>query len=159
MRYFSTVLICFSFSLMNQRDPNGYWSGSEVREAQYIYVAFCELASAVLDYCEGTTMRQPLSPDSYTRQNWGGTILYYSLVHTARLLVFLSCGDFPTRHDSLLKCFNPLEKPVSTDWLKKFLSVGGDNTKQSAKKVSFGELLEFWSSRPNANREVVSDLG
>jgi hypothetical protein len=44
---------------MNQRDPNGYWSGSEAREAQHIYVAFCELASAVLDYCEGTTMRQP----------------------------------------------------------------------------------------------------
>ena len=151
-------------SFMNQRDPNGYWSGSEAREAQYIYVAFCELASAILDYCEGTTMRQPLSPDShswerkgYTRQNWGGTILYYSLVHTARLLVFLSCGDFPTSHNSLLKCFNPLEKPVSTDWLKKFLSVDDDNTKQSCKNVSFGELVEYWSSRPNANRDVVSE--
>jgi hypothetical protein len=41
--------------------------------------------------------------------------------------------------------------------LKRFLSAGGGDTKQSSKKVGFGELLEYWSSRPNANREVVSE--
>ena len=42
-----------------------------------------------------------------------------------------------TSHNLLLKCFNPLEKPVSTDRLKRFLSIGGANTKQSSKKGQF----------------------
>ena len=33
--------------------PNIYWHDSQEHEAQYLYVAFCELASAMLDYSEG----------------------------------------------------------------------------------------------------------
>lgn len=147
---------------MNRQDPNTYWSGSVEREAQYLYVAFCELASAVFDYCEGVTMQSALAHELYrwerkgdTRQNWSGTVLYYSLVHTARLLVFLACGDFPTRHSSLGDCFNSERDPVRTAWLRGFLKDGGDHSNQVSTTVSFAELFEYWSSYRTADRQVV----
>jgi hypothetical protein len=148
--------------------PNIYWHDSQEREAQYLYVAFCELASAMLDYCEGATMR--LSPSDelhhcgrsrdaayYTRQNWAGTVLYYSLVHTARLLVFLACGDFPKAHGPLGLCFDDTKKkPLSTDWLRGFLGEDIDKSNRVSTEVSFANLLEYWSV-PNSDRDVVPE--
>jgi hypothetical protein len=149
-------------TVMNRHDPNSYWSGSQAREAQYLYVAFCELACAVFDYCEGARMQSPLSDESHlwewrggTRQSWAGTVLYYSLVHTARLLVFLACGDFPTAHALLGHCFDPVKDSVSTTWLRGFLRDGGDNNNQVSMRVSFAKLLEYWSSHATADCEDV----
>lgn len=147
--------------------PTIYWHDSQEREAQYLYVAFCELASAMLDYCEGATMRLPPSDELhhwgrsrdaayYTRQNWAGTVLYYSLVHTARLLVFLACGDFPKGHSPLGLCFDPAKKPVSTDWLAGFLGEDTDKRNKTSTRVSFANLLEYWSV-PNLDRDVVPE--
>jgi hypothetical protein len=154
------------FQKIDVIDPNSYWHDSREREAQYLYVAFCELASAVLDYCEGATMRSAPCHDLhhrerrrdaayYTRQNWAGTVLYYSLVHTARLLVFLACGDFPKGHGQLGQCFDPAGQPAPATWLGGLLDENAQKKKRS-RTVSFANLREFWSA-PNSDHDVVSE--
>jgi len=101
------------------RESNEYWRQSAEHSSQRLYVAFCELASAALDYSEGVSNR----PNN-ERSNWASTALYYSIVHSARLLVFLPLGDFPTAHNKLSDCFRrDGERYARTDWLNAFLRV------------------------------------
>src|SRR5258708_25963353 len=88
----------------SHQEANEYWSQGPDQTSQRLYVAFCELASAALDYSEGVKTRFEIESND-ERSNWASTALYYSIVHSARLLVFLPIGDFPTRHDHLANCF------------------------------------------------------
>lgn len=104
-------------------ESNEYWGQAPEKNSQRLYVAFCELASAALDFSEGARTRFDVARND-ERSNWASTALYYSIVHSARLLVFLPFGDFPTRHDLLASCFK-LEggESVRTNWLNAFLRV------------------------------------
>lgn len=125
-------------------DPSVYWSASSTRESQRLYVCFCELASAALDYAEGhSLLRRDERRHGAARLNWAGTAFYYSLVHSARFLVFSAVGDFPTQHNRLSQAFcDRSPGPVSTNWLGEFLSAPKNWTTQ----VGFKALSTHWAT-------------
>jgi hypothetical protein len=67
---------------------NEYWEQDSASSDQKFYTAFCILASACSDYAVGTELRLR------KKLNWACTVLYYSLVHAARLICFVETGDF-----------------------------------------------------------------
>lgn len=110
-----------------------------------MYVSFCELAAAALDYAEGLSLlRRDERRQGAARLNWAGTAFYYSLVHSARFLVFTAVGDFPTQHTLLAKAFRSSESTgVATDWLKSFAPcVHG----RYVDKVTLKQLVNYWSA-------------
>jgi len=124
--------------------PSEYWNCSETRKAQRLYVSFCELAASALDYAEGLRLlRRDERRQGAARLNWAGTAFYYSLVHSARFLIFTAVGDFPTQHNKLAQAFSTSHSgTVSTDWLKSFASNGN----VSSAKIGFEHLVDYWSS-------------
>jgi hypothetical protein len=139
-----------------QQHSNEYWSQSPEQTSQWLYVAFCELASAALDFSEGARTRFDVARND-ERSNWASTALYYSIVHAARLLVFLPFGDFPTRHDQLASCFQ-LEGAESTrtNWLNAFLRVSAFRFRRDLRHVRYSteiapvNLYEAW-------RHIIAD--
>lgn len=99
---------------------NTYWRESSERVSQHWYVSFCLLMFAVQDYLTGVFLKQS------GNINWAVTCHYYSMVHTGRLLSFITVGDFPTRHGALRSLFpfprnrhcSGESNPISFDWLK-----------------------------------------
>jgi hypothetical protein len=130
---------------LSRQESNEYWSQTPVRTSQRLYVAFCELASASLDYSEGVRNRLGAEPKD-ERSNWASTALYYSLVHSARLLVFLPFGDFPTRHDYLADCFQrDADRSVRTAWLNGFLHVRRElRHRRYSTEVTPANLYGYW---------------
>lgn len=131
-------------------ESNEYWSQSPEQTSQRLYVAFCELASASLDYSEGVRTRFEVQPND-ERSNWASTALYYSIVHSARLLIFLPFGDFPTRHDHLADCFQrDGDQSVKTTWLNGFLRVSAFRFRQDLRHRRYSteatpqKLYGYW---------------
>ena len=138
-------------------DPLDYWREIPERRAQQLYVAFSEFASSCLDYCEGCkVLREAVASDG--RLNWASTILYYALVHSARLLVFLAFGDFPTNHKQLANCFEDGGGDVRTNWLDGFAHPPRGPYRAS---VTFTRLCDFWSiaGQPEAVTRSLARMG
>jgi hypothetical protein len=130
-------------------EPNDYWLAAEERRSQHLYIAFCEFASAALDYCEGGRLLE--GPES-ARLNWAATALYYSLVHSSRFAVFMAVGDFPTSHAALARSFDPHTTQVPrTNWLRGFLA-NEAATEDCCTCASFEKLCAFWSQHVNADK-------
>jgi len=125
--------------------PSEYWNSSQTRKAQRLYISFCELAAAALDYAEGLSLlRRDARRQGAARLNWAGTAFYYSLVHSARFLIFTAVGDFPTQHNKLAQAFSESHSgTVSTDWLKSFATSA---TVQYTTTISLEQLVDYWSS-------------
>jgi len=135
----------------SQSESNEYWSQKPEQTSQRLYVAFCELASACLDYSEGVRTRLQVEPND-ARSNWASTALYYSIVHSARLLVFLPFGDFPTSHAYLADCFQPdSDHGVRTSWLNGFLRVSAHRFRPALRhrryttEVFPASLYSYWT--------------
>lgn len=133
-----------STSTISTARPREYWDSTQTRKAQRLYVSFCELAAAALDYAEGLSLlRRDTRRQGAARLNWAGTAFYYSLVHSARFLIFTAVGDFPTQHNQLADAFSKSRSgTVSTDWLKRFAP---SPTVHYTTKVNFEEVVEFWA--------------
>src|SRR5579862_4697387 len=139
------------------------WLVSQERQSQFLYVAFCEYASTVLDLCEGESIIRSTSTSS-VRQNWAATVLYYSLVHSGRLTVFMGAGDFPTRHHELPRCFDEnWNGVVRLDWLSEFLRddatrFGRQDAEQN-RSALFSGLLEQWEGilRNSVSRDSIKE--
>ena len=95
--------------------PNEYWEHDDASRDQKFYTAFCILASACSDYAVGAELRL------HKKLNWACTVLYYSLVHAARLICFVETGDFPTGHNQLGKLFMCGSWRVGNSWVKRKL--------------------------------------
>jgi hypothetical protein len=124
--------------------PSEYWNACEARKSQRLYISFCELAAATLDYAEGLSLlRRDERRQGAARLNWAGTAFYYSLVHSARFLIFTAIGDFPTQHGQLPRAFSTEPAGTfSTSWLKSFAPTqAGQYTAKSHSE----QLVEFWS--------------
>src|SRR5258706_303405 len=124
--------------------PSEYWNISQARRDQRLYISFCKLAAAALDYAEGLSLlRRDERRQGSARLNWAGTAFYYSLVHSARFLIFTAVGDFPTQHNRLPKAFSKTPfSAVSTDWLKSFAPTPAG---QYTTMVSLEQLVDYWS--------------
>jgi hypothetical protein len=109
-----------------------------------MYISFCELAAAALDYAEGLSLlRRDERRQGAARLNWAGTAFYYSLVHTARFLIFTAAGDFPTAHNKLGQVFSESNSGgVSTNWLNSFAA---SPTVHYTTKISLEHLVGYWS--------------
>jgi hypothetical protein len=79
--------------------PWDYWRTDDLRRDQCFYVGFALLASGLNDYAVGRDLH--LSK----KLSWSASAYYYSMVHSARLALFLVFGDFPTGHGPLANCF------------------------------------------------------
>lgn len=100
---------------------NTYWQESPQRVSEHWYISFCLMASAIQDFLSGSVLR-----DS-GNLNWAVTCRYYSMVHTGRLLSFITVGDFPTQHRSLQDIYDGDAmqiRPVGFDWLSRFPGSG-----------------------------------
>ena len=99
--------------------PNQYWVNNDRTRDQQFYTAFCILVSACSDYAVGTTLQRD------NRLNWACTALYYSLVHAARLIIFVDTGDFPTSHADLGTLFidGELATNRKNTWIKSSLGL------------------------------------
>jgi hypothetical protein len=130
--------------------PSEYWEATLATQAQRLYVSFCELASGALDYAEGLSLlRRDERRQGAARLNWAGTAFYYSLVHSARFLVFTAIGDFPTRHDKLAQVFGPADQgEVQTNWLQSFASG------QRGCSATLSQLSAFWAAGADDQRAV-----
>ena len=95
--------------------PNEYWEHNSASSDQKFYAAFCILASACSDYAVGTALRLR------KKLNWACTVLYYSLVHAARLTCFVETGDFPTGHKELGDLFSQGSLTVRSSWVNRRL--------------------------------------
>ncbi|MHC9539382.1 MAG: hypothetical protein AB9903_07655 [Vulcanimicrobiota bacterium] len=102
-------------------DSNEYWQGSDELIAQKFYITLCQLISGSLDYALGCYLRD--------REilSWSVTASYYSMVHFARMIIFIAKGDFPKGHDLIGNFFsadgnflNKKKKPIQR-WLSGFL--------------------------------------
>lgn len=95
--------------------PNEYWEHDDAASDQKFYASFCILASACSDYAVGVELR-------FRRKlNWACTVLYYSLVHAARLMCFVETGDFPTGHNELGELFRRGVRTVHSSWVSRRL--------------------------------------
>jgi len=135
--------------------PSEYWNSTQTRKAQRLYVSFCELAAAALDYAEGLSLlRRDARRQGAARLNWAGTAFYYSLVRSARFLIFTAVGDFPIKHNQLADAFSKSRSgTVSTDWLRSFAP---SPTVRYATKVNLEEVVDYWAR--GASREEMEAL-
>lgn len=95
--------------------PNEYWEHDDASRDQKFYTAFCMLVSSCSDYAVGADLKLRKN------LNWACTVLYYSLVHAARLICFVETGDFPTGHKELGELFRLGSQRVGNSWVKKKL--------------------------------------
>lgn len=113
---------------------NKYWSQSPDKIAQKFYTTLCLYTSASLDFGVGIDLKDR------DILNWSVTASYYSILHSARMIVFAAVGDYMMNHTKISDFFSP-NNPVNrenkyyTNWLKKF--------KKDFDKHIDGEKAEF----------------
>ena len=120
---------------------NIFWNASHERTAQKFYLTLCLYISAVSDLAVGLDLKDQ------KKLNWSTTASYYSIVHSARMIIFAAVGDYPTQHNKISDLFtgNPSSGrrngsssyEFSTDWLSKF-------TKDNAIRSNF-KLEDMYS--------------
>lgn len=106
-----------------------FWRRDQTHIDQKFYSGFCILMSACLDYATGI--------DLYAQRklNWAATTMYYSMIHSGRLVCLLSVGDFPTGHSQLGQLFARGETRGGT-WLnaykrKRFIDLRNEDFENS----------------------------
>jgi len=95
--------------------PSEYWEQDDASRDQKFYTAFCMLVAACSDYATGVKLQRQKT------LNWSCTVLYYSLVHAARLICFMDTGDFPIKHNQLSDLFSNGHLSSGQTWIGKKL--------------------------------------
>jgi hypothetical protein len=84
-------------------DSNIFWNETDERRLQKLYVALCLFISAASDFAVGIDLKNS------GKLNWSTTASYYSIFHSARLIIFLALGNYPKSHNiSQLFAQNPI---------------------------------------------------
>ncbi len=91
-----------------------FWNEDNRKRDQMFYVAFCILASVLGDYATARDL------EKHCKYDWGIAAYYYSILHSLRLLCFISTGDFPTSHSNLAQLFMGSAAPRDS-WLQKLI--------------------------------------
>ncbi|MEB3219764.1 MAG: hypothetical protein VKN72_26495 [Nostocales cyanobacterium 94392] len=117
--------------LFSQFESNKFWyePNNNERIAHRLYVALCLYISAASDFAVGLDLKNS------GKLNWSTTASYYSILHSARLIIFLAIGDYPSKngHKSISNLFagkpNPdrADKYYVGDWLEKFANIRFSN--------------------------------
>ncbi len=119
---------------MRYGEPNEFWESNDRYRDEKFYTAFCILVSACSDYAAGIKLKRQ------NNLNWACTVLYYSLVHAARLMCFVQTGDFPRQHNELGDLLSQRRR-----------TVGGGNT-------WIGKELQRYVSKYDIEVEPVTEF-
>ena len=117
-----------------------YWCTSPNKKAQKFYTTLCLYISAVLDFSVGHDLK-----DSY-KLNWSTTASYYSMVHSARMIVFAAIGDYPKDHKPLVEQLfggKATKNGIRCDFLEKPTN-DKDNLKKTD-RIKLDELAQHYS--------------
>lgn len=101
-------------------ESNKYWMQNDDKRYQRFYIAFCLLNSAIFDYSVGLDLK------TQKKLNWSASCFYYSMVHCARLLLFIPFGNYPCSHSGMISYLENNANHVTFNWLDDFLN----NTKE-----------------------------
>lgn len=128
---------------INDLTSNQYWNQSPQRKIQKFYIAFCLLNSAIFDYSVGLDLKEQ------SKLNWSASCFYYSMVHCARLLVYIPLGNFPTGHKKIINFLNipgnPREIKQRFDWLNTFLSNGERDNIYLSEEYSQAHFYNYYT--------------
>lgn len=131
-----TILMDFS-----QFKSNKFWCESDERQAQKLYVALCLYISAASDFAVGIDLK-----NNY-KLNWSTTASYYSIFHSARLIIFLAIGDYPQQdgHKKIKDLFTGIDNTnrFSANWLKKLARNAGFQS-SSEDKFTLAQLCSYY---------------
>jgi|GEM_PF-1656939 hypothetical protein len=125
-----------------------FWNRDEARRDQMLYTAFCLVEAGLLNYALGRFLARRNVYD------WASTSLYYSLLYSARLIIFLGVGDFPLGHSHIGALFTESEikdKAWFRDLAKKVdPELGSLNPRQTFQKdVLSSRLLSRGATQQN----------
>lgn len=130
-----------------------FWSG-ERRADQMFYVAFCILSTALTDYAAARELEESRKYD------WAIVAYYYAMVHSARLLCFVTVGDFPKRHDSLYRLFKePTEEVGGDSWLKSLLEDFLEAERADKSNECTNESSSVRNRGENEYQQIMRNLG
>lgn len=136
----------------SQFKSNKFWCESDERQAQKLYVALCLYISAASDFAVGIDLK------NHSKLNWSTTASYYSIFHSARLIIFLAVGDYPQKngHQDIKDVFTGIDNAnlFSGNWLKKSARNAGF---QSSREDEFtlAQLCSYYKDClqfPNSDR-------
>jgi hypothetical protein len=119
-----------------------YWLQNDETIAQKFYISLCLLISAASDLAVALQLR-----DS-NKLNWSATAGYYSMVHGSRLILFMGCGDFPTRHEGLVDFFSD-GHDLQFNWFRNYDKAHSQNSNRNRSPIGIGELSTYYSSALN----------
>lgn len=130
---------------------NQYWNQSDELIAQKFYIIQCLYISAASDYAVGLQLKDT------NKLNWSTTASYYSIVHSARLIIFAAVGDFPTQHNVLSNLFAGNNRRLTPDWLKRFAS---NYPRDNAATFSHQELCKHYREALNLRQaeELIGNI-
>ncbi|HEY9692444.1 MAG TPA: hypothetical protein V6D15_09575 [Oculatellaceae cyanobacterium] len=130
---------------------NIFWNNSHEKQAQKFYIALCLYGSAAYDFTVSIDLR------TQQKLNWSITTSYYSIVHSARLIIFDAVGDYPKNHNNLSKFFVKKEE-IIVDWLNHF-ALSQDGTKVEENKITLPKVVEYYEKilgLEDANKSLES---
>lgn len=122
---------------------NIYWAQNEEKKAQKFYITLCIYISAVSDYFIGLDLKEQ------GKLNWSVMASYYSIVHSARMIIFAIIGDYPKQHNKLSSLFNQKvnsEKNFKCNWLQSFDSYYSKRS-NSTSEISLSELIRHYAGK------------
>lgn len=134
---------------MMDRVASRFWDQNAAHMDQKFYSGFCILMSACSDYTIGVDLYQE------RKLNWAATTMYYSLIHSGRLVCFLSIGDFPTGHGQLGQLFARGETKGGS-WLdaykkKRFIDLGNERVEN---RFALSEIHQVLRNMGVASRSI-----
>jgi hypothetical protein len=123
---------------------NRYWAQNPERIAQKFYVTLCLYISAVSDFGVGLDLKDD------GKLNWSTTASYYSIVHSARMIIFAAIGDYPQSHADISRLFaGRSQRGVQPNWLENFKRNFSQGINGQQVKFTLDELSRYY-------REVLS---
>ncbi|MEA5516143.1 hypothetical protein [Nodularia sp. UHCC 0506] len=139
----------------SQFQSNQFWYQSDERQAQKLYVALCLYISAASDFAVGIDLK------NNDKLNWSTTASYYSILHSARLIIFLAVGDYPQQngHEDIRNLFRGQNRSGNTNlfsgnWLKKLARNAGFQSSPED-KFTLAQLCSYYKDClqfPNSDR-------
>lgn len=126
---------------------NRFWNRNDKTTAQKLYIALCLYTSAASDFAVGFDLKES------GKLNWSTTASYYSLFHSARLIIFLALGDYPKGHKDIQLLFTSEasesnNRAFSCSWLKtmkKDPSISDFDSEQS-EKFTFNQIITYYKN-------------
>jgi hypothetical protein len=120
-------------------------------ENQKLYTLFCKIETVLYNYAVAKDLRRQ------NKRTWSMTAYYYTLLHCARTICYMSVEDFPTQHDGFAKFLIGQPCGRITSWLN---STSNHGVRFA---LSLNNIIESLNSKTGKSEEDITrnleDLG